>query len=351
MLDIVNEKDEVIGQDTRENIHKNGLLHREVSAWVFNSRGKVILQKRSMNKKSHPGLWSLSVSGHVESGDSYIISVIRELKEELGLEVKENELIELNKSLVDGNLVNDKNNNRFSVRYAYKFDGDINGLTIQKEELDEIKWWNIDELLNADEDTKKLLIPNFSRETIQRTLRKVKELSENYDVKITIVDEDDNVIGYKNMDVFGHRKMDIDKNDIYRVSALWITNSKGDILLAKRSLKKNHDPGKWGPAVAGIVDQGETYESTIIKEAEEEIGLKNIKPKIGPKIRVRGEHNYFDQWYLLEIDKPEGEFVLQESEVDEIKWFNREELKYDIETNSDKYLETMKDLVNKTFCK
>jgi isopentenyl-diphosphate Delta-isomerase len=73
--------------------------------------------------------------------------------------------------------------------------------------------------------------------------------------KIIIVDENDNVVGAK-------EKSDIDySKDIYRSSALWIFNSGGEILLAQRSVKDDRHPGHWGPAVAGTVDEGETYES------------------------------------------------------------------------------------------
>jgi len=160
--------------------------------------------------------------------------------------------------------------------------------------------------------------------------------------KYIVVDENDNIIGYKDRD-------SITRNDIYRVSALWITNSNDDILLAQRAFTKSHDPGKWGPAVAGTVDEGESYEDNIIKEAEEEIGLKNIIPKIGPKKRMTGEHNYFDQWYFLKIDKLEKDFTIQESEVETIKWFTKEQLRHELEINSDKFLAGMKDLFNE-FC-
>jgi len=92
-------------------------------------------------------------------------------------------------------------------------------------------------------------------------------------VKIIIVDENDNPIGLKERGT-----LDYDK-DIYRVSALWITNSKGQILIARRALTKKQNPGKWGPGVAGTIDEGETYDSNIIKEAKEELGLQNIKPE------------------------------------------------------------------------
>lgn len=152
--------------------------------------------------------------------------------------------------------------------------------------------------------------------------------------KIIIVNEKDNVTEYKNRDT-------IKQEDIYRVSALWITNSDGQILLSRRALNKSHDPGKWSPAVAGTVEEGEDYEVNILKEAEEEIGLKDIKPQIGPKERVSGEHNFFVQWYLLEIDKPINEFVVNQDEVGEIKWFLKKDLRQKIENDSAKFSKTM----------
>lgn len=87
---------------------------------------------------------------------------------------------------------------------------------------------------------------------------------------IPIVDEEDNIIDYKE-----RKKLDL--KDIYRVSALWIENSKGEILLAQRSFNKKHHPGLWGPAVAGTVEKGESYEENISHEIEEELGIKEVK--------------------------------------------------------------------------
>lgn len=160
--------------------------------------------------------------------------------------------------------------------------------------------------------------------------------------KIVIVDENDNVIGYKDRDA-------VKEGDIYRVSALWITNSNGDSLLARRALTKSHDPGKWGPAVAGTVEEGEDYESNIRKEAKEEIGLDSLMPLAWPKERVSEEHNYFVQWYLLKIDNSEKEFVVNRNEVEEVKWFSREELRREVQANPDQFLISMKQWIE-MFC-
>ncbi len=138
--------------------------------------------------------------------------------------------------------------------------------------------------------------------------------------RITIVDEHDEIIGYK-------ERGTLKKEDIYRVSALWITDSRGRILLARRHRTKSHHPRKWGPAVAGTVDEGETYEENIIKEAEEELGLKGIRPIKGQKIWVDDEYRYFTQWCTLTIDRGIDQFTIQENEVEEIKWYSPEELR------------------------
>lgn len=137
--------------------------------------------------------------------------------------------------------------------------------------------------------------------------------------KIIIVDKNDEVIGYKDRDK-------VTKDDIYRVSALWIVNSKGEILLARRSYTKDHDPGKWGPAVAGTVEKEEDYYSNILKETEEEIGSKDIKIKRSYKERVFGKWTYFCQWYVAKVDKNVSDFKIDKNEVAGIRWFSRQDL-------------------------
>lgn len=86
IFDVVNERDEVIGQRPRREVHQLGLRHRAVHVLVFNSRGEVFLQKRSMKKDCFPGVWDSSASGHLDVGESYDACAVRELREELGLQ-------------------------------------------------------------------------------------------------------------------------------------------------------------------------------------------------------------------------------------------------------------------------
>ncbi|MGH7979211.1 MAG: NUDIX hydrolase [Limisphaerales bacterium] len=88
IFDIVNEHDEAVGRAPRSEVHARGLLHRAVHVLVFNSRGEIYLQKRSMQKDRQPGVWDSSCSGHVDAGEQYDETAMRELQEEIGLKLK-----------------------------------------------------------------------------------------------------------------------------------------------------------------------------------------------------------------------------------------------------------------------
>ncbi len=85
-LEVVDENDEVCGRMPRAEIHATGARHRAVHVFLLNRKGDLYLQKRSRFKDSHPGKWDSSASGHLDPGESYLDSAIRELGEELWLE-------------------------------------------------------------------------------------------------------------------------------------------------------------------------------------------------------------------------------------------------------------------------
>ena len=152
--------------------------------------------------------------------------------------------------------------------------------------------------------------------------------------KIIIVDENDKIVGYKERDA-------LNPKDIYRVSALWVINSKGGILLAQRAYAKKHHPGMWGPAVAGTIEKGETYKSNIIKETQEEIGICNIKPIELKKVKAKSKYNHFTQWFLLNLDKDISGLKKQDEEIETLKWFSKKELMHGLNNSPDKFLKSM----------
>jgi isopentenyldiphosphate isomerase len=141
-------------------------------------------------------------------------------------------------------------------------------------------------------------------------------------MKIPIVNENDEVIGFKD-------KLDRKPSDIMRISSLWITDHDGNILLAKRAGSKRINPNQWAEAVTGTVEEDEDYDSNIIKEAWEELGLKGLENKIQKSEKIFYDfpiNRLFVQWYFLQVDKSEIVFNINEEEVAEIKWVSKKEL-------------------------
>lgn len=158
-------------------------------------------------------------------------------------------------------------------------------------------------------------------------------------MKIPIVNSDDQLLGYKERE-----EVDFTK-DIFRTASLWITNSKGEILLAQRKYDKKVDPGKWAEAVGGTVEGEDTYLETVIREAEEELGIEGASVSEGPKQFITTPCFYFVQWYEAVIDKPAEEFVIQPEEVEGVAWISREALEKELREMPDKYIDAMPEIL------
>lgn len=92
-IDIFDENNNPIGKiKEKQQAHEEGDFHRTAHIWIMNDKNELLLQKRSASKKSHPNCWDISGAGHIKAGESVINGAIRELKEELGAEAKEEEL-------------------------------------------------------------------------------------------------------------------------------------------------------------------------------------------------------------------------------------------------------------------
>lgn len=85
LFDVADEQDNVLKQASRREVHERGLIHRAVHILVFNKHGDCLLQKRSLLKDRHPGVWDSSAAGHLDAGEDYERAARRELAEELGI--------------------------------------------------------------------------------------------------------------------------------------------------------------------------------------------------------------------------------------------------------------------------
>lgn len=146
-FDVLNENGEFINKiETREECHRKGLWHRAVYGFIFNKNGDVLLQKRSNNKRLWPNLWDVTVGGHVLKGEFGRQALIREIKEELGITVKEDEikyLVGSKSSNTKGNIIN----NHFNECYIIEKNIEVNNITLQEEEVSDIRWFKKKEIL------------------------------------------------------------------------------------------------------------------------------------------------------------------------------------------------------------
>lgn len=137
-FDIVNENNEIVGQELRRIVHQTGLWHRGVHVFLFTPAGRLLVQKRSQTQDTYPGTLDCSVSEHLKPGESYLAGAIRGLREELGIEG-----VSLTR-LVQFKMNYGPNDNEFSEIYEGVLDGIT--ITMDPREVDEIDFYTIPEL-------------------------------------------------------------------------------------------------------------------------------------------------------------------------------------------------------------
>lgn len=154
LLEIVNDRGEIVGVAPRSEIHGNpALMHRVVHVLVFNGRGDLLLQKRSMKKDVAPGRWDTSVGGHVDPGETLEEAARREVAEELGIEAASEFLY----SYVHTNPYETEVVHTFRCLHE-------GGFSFNREEIDGVRFWSIAEIMeHMDGET---LSDNFKHEIL-----------------------------------------------------------------------------------------------------------------------------------------------------------------------------------------
>jgi isopentenyldiphosphate isomerase len=154
LFPVVDDDGNTIGTALRSVCHdgKSMLLHPVVHLHLFNSKGELYLQKRSITKDIQPGKWDTSVGGHVGPGESVEVALRREAMEELGITDFEPTFITkyIWKSSRERELVN-------SYKSITDFLPEIN-----KAEIDEGRYWPLKEIIT--DLGKDVFTPNFEHE-------------------------------------------------------------------------------------------------------------------------------------------------------------------------------------------
>ncbi len=130
IFDVVDEHDQVTGQSSRGEVHRQGLRHRAVHIFLWNARGDILLQKRSALKDVAPNTWDSSAAGHLNSGEEYDAAAAREIVEELGVTVP---LRRLQKFKAVPEL---------GLEFVHLYEGQSEGpFRFPPEEISAVRWW------------------------------------------------------------------------------------------------------------------------------------------------------------------------------------------------------------------
>ena len=165
LLDIVDEEGLPTGKTVdRETAHRDGIRHRTSHVWLVRlgpfGEMQVLVQKRAADKDAFPGCWDISSAGHIPAGDDWVASALRELKEELGLEARPEDLVYLGKRSVkhDGVFHGKPFHNRqISAVFVLRCDKRAAEFKIQESEIESVEWTDLDDCIEA---VRKNALPN-----------------------------------------------------------------------------------------------------------------------------------------------------------------------------------------------
>ncbi len=158
-VEIVDENGNCTGQVLDiEKAHEQSLLHPAVIIFIVNDQNQVLLGKRSTAEKIDGGKWGL-IGGHVSAGETKKQAAAREIKEEIGLEVDEKNLIYLHQKEVNY----DQNNAHVIYFYYLKTNLDITKCKLELKEISAVKWFEIDDVIEAITNKKQDIIAKLDR--------------------------------------------------------------------------------------------------------------------------------------------------------------------------------------------
>ncbi len=150
-LDVLDARGNRTGEKKlRSQIHSDGDWHRVVDLWILNSKGELLIQKRSPNKENWPNAWDIGSAGHISAGENSLTTAMREANEELGLMFTQKDF-EYLFTVTERNILNNGTyiNNSFADVYLVRIDLDLAKLQLQKTEVSEARWMPYENLKNV----------------------------------------------------------------------------------------------------------------------------------------------------------------------------------------------------------
>ena len=340
MNNLVADKNELIhvldekGRETnklenRKIVHENGLWHNEVACVIINKNKQVLLQRRSKNKKSYPNCWALC-AGHVVAYEDIKESIVKEMREELVSEIKEDNIF-----LLVPKTKNEREDNKcFATCFCAFIDKPAEDFLKQTEEVEELRWFNFSDFKNMIFTETNCIFKN--NEYYNKIINELEKLfaDKNFNKKMDSITEK-----LAELDPQGNETGRIITREFahnfgvwHKSVSLFIINDKKQVLLQLRSKSKIRNGGLWDVSVSGHVLYNEDNLTALQRECFEE-----SKYKINPEdmhflIRYKEnrkfndkfiDNSWFDVYYTFVNSKNKK---IKDMEVDQNKFVSLEEL-------------------------
>lgn len=139
LIFVVDSNNNPIEPQERHLAHNRGYWHRVSHIYIVNNKKQVLCQRRSLLKDMNPGKWEPFFGGHLAPNQEYLESAVIEVNEELGLAITKNDLHFLT-------IFKYEAGHEYEGIFYLMWDGDINRLKFEEEEIDQLQWFSIDEL-------------------------------------------------------------------------------------------------------------------------------------------------------------------------------------------------------------
>lgn len=149
---IVDVDDNVIGYKDRKDVNETDLV-RIVVVWLENSNGEVLIHKRSATKKHGANRWENAAGGGVEHNESYEQAAYKELREEIGVD-------DVDLELVTKNIVHTDKGDRMCSWFRGKCDKKLDEFVLEKENVVEVKWINKQQLFIQRDNNPEAFMPS-----------------------------------------------------------------------------------------------------------------------------------------------------------------------------------------------
>ena len=158
---------------SKSEIHRTGLFHSTVHVWIFTEEGNILIQKRSKKKELNPGVWDVSVAGHIKFNENIKKAAKRETLEETGININTNDLLKIGvfRSINIHPTAIDK---EFFHTYILKVDKNSINLDFKNNEVDDLKFISIEEMESLIKEENNKIFIGKNRKYYSDVLKSIK---------------------------------------------------------------------------------------------------------------------------------------------------------------------------------